>query len=771
MLAGATGVVLVASATLKETTMAEMKGGKGGGASRDVYHLELAGLAAGVERPNAIVQAVGKSRDVLATVEVGADGSFALAADVVAKADRIVIGPMGTDGAVAREAALTLRAREFSQFVHGGVLSVAEGIWVRWPGFRTCVSGSVRVCRRRPWWYDQIFTVATTVQPRVSLKAASLIRPELSFAPSLNELVVWPFRCEPVCLGTVEVYRRTCCCRPLVIDDLRLDDLLRHLEIQVSRFPVPPRPPEPIDPLKTAFFKGGGLNEFALHAAQDLNILRSLPRDHAALYINARPYLWHRICTCSTPVKVGSGTLLPNGAFNICWFDRKRVHGPGCSDQYAYVVKQTVGLTTTVIYDGVAAGAWFKLSDTPVLTTYDHRAYGCSDAGSSDGNAYVFLDLVGDTESHELTTPDAKAWSSVNAPGATSGLLFLNPDPMGRGHLRNLGGGIELTYNFSEGMKSLGARYYRLSVVQADASGNPIGTRQFYGTGLSWQKVSGGNIEPESLGPQPPVGGQSFLYKIPFASDANWTGAGRYHALIDTTSAPFNVPGGGDITSPAVNHLITLEVFDAAGQRLRPVGSTDSATGVGGLPGTEANAAFEYRRWFQPGGSVGDDTKVVPFATLTHLFCWDNRLPEADITQLVKNGVASSQECQFLVGTPASTFGIEYRAYVPDERFQQSHDISWVRGLNGSAANGGAGSLPAPLSPTNVGKPPALAQNSGTNTFQQLLTRIDPITGVVTVMNRCSFAVTLTTYSKTTNGESFGYPHDSETAAFALQIE
>ena len=750
--------------------MAEMKGGRGGGASRDVYHLELAGLATGVERPNAIVQAVGKGRDVLATVEVGGDGTFALAADVVAKADRIVIGPMGTDGAVAREAALTLRAREFSQFVHGGVLSVAEGIWVRWPGFRTCVSGSVRVCRRRPWWYDQIFTVATTVQPRLSLKAASLIRPELSFAPSLNELIIWPFRCEPVCLGTVEVYRRTCCCRPLVIDDLRLDDLIRHLEIQVSRFPVPPRPPEPIDPLKTPFFKGGGLNDFALHAASDLNILRSLSRDQAALYINARPYLLHRICTCRTPVKVGSGSLLPNGTFNVCWFDRKRVLGPGCSDQYAYVVKQTIGLTTTVIYDGVAAGGWYKLSDTPVLTTYDHRAYGCNDAGSSDGNAYVFLDLVGDTESHELTTPNSTAWGSVNAPTATSGLLFLNPDPMGRGHLRNLGGGVELTYNFSEGMKALGARYYRLSITQADAAGNPTGPRHFYGTGLSWQKVNGGNIEPESLGPQT-VGGQSFLYKIPIATDANWTGAGRYHALVDTTSAQLNVPVGTDIASPASNHLVTLEVFDAGGQRLRPLGALDSATGPGGLPGAEANAAFEYRRWFQPGGSVGDDTAVVPYAALTHLFCWDNRLPEADITQLVKNGVASSQECQFLVGSPASTFGIEYRAYVPDERFQHLHGISWVRGLNGSSANGGAGVLPTPLSPSNVGKPPAAAQNSGTNTFQQMLTRIDPITGVVTVMNRCSFAVTLTTYSKTTNGESFGYPHDSETAAFALQIE
>ena len=123
------------------------------------------------------------------------------------------------------------------------------------------------------------------------------------------------------------------------------------------------------------------------------------------------------------------------------------------------------------------------------------------------------------------------------------------------------------------------------------------------------------------------------------------------------------------------------------------------------------------------------------------------------------------------MGPPASTtFGIEYSAYVPDERFQYAHSIGWVRGLNGSAANGGSGSLPTP-SPSNVGKPPALPANSGTNTFQEMLTRIDPVTGVVTVLEKCSFAVTLFTYSKTTNGEHFGYPHDSETAAFALEIE
>lgn len=170
-------------------------------------------------------------------------------------------------------------------------------------------------------------------------------------------------------------------------------------------------------------------------------------------------------------------------------------------------------------------------------------------------------------------------------------------------------------------------------------------------------------------------------------------------------------------------------------------------------------------------GSVGDDTKAVPYAALTHLFCWDNRRPEADITRLIENGVASDAECQFMVGTNASTFALEYRAFVPDERFQHRHYIRWTRGLNGSPANGGVGSLPTPLSPANVGKPPALPGSGGSNTFEQMLTRIDPGTGDVSVLNRCSFAVTLTTRSKTTDGEDFDYPWDQETAAFALEIE
>jgi hypothetical protein len=467
---------------------------------------------------------------------------------------------------------------------------------------------------------------------------------------------------------------------------------------------------------------------------------------------------------------VGAGPLQNDGTFDVCWLEAIRLSRPNCCDQYAFIVKQTVGGSTTTVYDGLAAASWFAASDQPVLTTYHPRAYSCEQTGTGDGNAFVFLDLIGDTESHDLTTPPSTGWDRVAAPTSTSGLLF--PDADLRGHLRNLGGRIELRYAFSLGMRALGAHYYRISVSQADASGNPVGTRYLYHDPLAWEKVVGLDIVPETLGPQPaPIGGQSNLYRIPW-SDEPWVGSIRHHAQLDTLVPQFNVPGTPIYddtiaypTTPAIDHLVTIEVFDAVGQRLRPLGAPPS-----GLSGAETERAFRFRRRFQPGGSIGDDTMDVPYAALTHLFCWDNRPPIADIERLVMNGTSSDEECQFLAGDLGSTFGLEYRAFVADSRFQQSHDISWLRGLNGSVANGGVGNLPTP-SPANVGVPLAPPGASGTNTFGLMLTRDAP-PDPASVLPRCAFAVTLTTYAKTTDGtHPWIYPRMSETAAFALAIE
>lgn len=760
--------------------MPESKAGRREGASGDTYRLELVGARAGEQRPPVVVQALDKNKAVIHSQPVRDDGSFSLPPDVLKKAHRIVVGAAGEKDAVL-EGAAYFRTEEFISAARRGEIAIAEGIWSNWFFFWRCVSGNVRVCRRRPWWFESLFEAAITpvfkAAPSGNTRPPSIDRigtlPAIrGLRPSLNDLIIWPYRCHVVCQGTVEVYRRTCCCWPIIIDDLRIDDLIRDLEIIVEQLPPIPVPPFP-DPLETPFFRGGALNELMLNAPNDLRVLRSLTRDQAAQYINSRAYLIRRLCSCSAPSKVATGNINPDGSFNVCWFGPPDLLRSNCYAEYAYVVKQTIGGTTTTIYDGIAAGAWFSQGDHPTLTSYNVNAYTCDETGTGDGNAWVMLDLIGDTESHELTTPTSTGWDRVAAPNSSSGLLFPNPGAFG--HLRNLGGSVELTLRFSDGMKdaAVGAHYYRISISRADANGNPTGPRYYYGQGLdnandslTWMKVVGADVVPDTLGPQPPVGanGEKYLYRIPYNDEA-WIGQVRYHALINTRFAAINLPAEGDVSTPASNHLITVEIFNDLGERIRPLGTPAS-----GQAGTEHAKAFKFRRWFQPGGSIGDDTVEVPFAALTHLFCWDNRLPQADITRLVKNGVASDAECQFLVGTTASTFGLEYRAYVPDERFQFRHGISWVRGLNASVANGGVGSLPTPLSPSNVGVPPAPPVNSGTNTFQQMLTRINPDSSV-TVLERCSFAVTLTTHAKTTNGASFNYPFDTETAAFALEIE
>ena len=774
---------------------------KPAGNERDLYKLELVGLTAVGDRPKVVVQAFDASNAVLHTQEVGSDGNFAVPADVLKRAHRVVLGAPNDKGGIQAEASVSYRGSEFKAQIKDGTLALAEGIWTGFIPNWVCVHGSVQACRRRPWWFDSIFTAATlagratrrahalslSVAPAVSLAATLRDR----IVPSLNDLIYWPYRCAPVCLGSVEVYRRSCCCWPIIFNDSRIDDLIRDLEIYVERLPklpppklgFPPPPPPQFDPLTTPFFKGGGLNEFALNATNDLHLLRSLPRDQAAHHINGRAYLFHRLCLCDQPVKVGSGTIQPNGSFNICWREHLHLLQPNCYEQYAYVVKQTIGGSTHTIYDGLAASAWFAAGDHPVLTSYNGLAFTCNETGTGDGNAYVFLDLIGDTESHELTTPASSGWDRVAAPGPTSGLLFPNVSP--GGHLRNLGGAVELTFKFSLGMRhpSVGAHYYRVSISRADANGNPTGPRYFYGDGLAWQKIVGADIVPESLGPVNPalVGGVANLYRIPY-SDEPWVGSVRYHALINTLSANLNVPADllatdpdylANLASPASNHLITIEVFNATGERLRPVGTPPSVWTPSPVPPvTELAKPFNFRRWFQPGGSVGDDTSEVAYAALTHLFCWDNRPPVADITQLVMDGMASLEDCQFLQGPGSSAFAIEYRAYVPDQRFQFSHGIGWLRGLNATDANGGVGTLPTPLSPNNAGKPPAAAVNSGSNSFALMLTRHNPppMLPATEVLPRCSFAVTLTTYAKTTNGESFDYPHAQETAAFALAI-
>ncbi|HEY6506462.1 MAG TPA: hypothetical protein VIY56_00530, partial [Vicinamibacterales bacterium] len=408
--------------------MAESTRGKSG--ARDAYTLELVGLQQGAERPATVVQALGAKGDVLLTAKVGAEGNFAIPPEVLKKARFVVIGaPRGE--AVAAEGALRYRVGDFEAAAASGTLALGEGVWSRFRYSWHCVSGSVRVCRRRPAWFDALTwaaieptrAVASFRSASAKVSAGSAVA---QLSPSIADVLAWPVRCAPVCLGTVEVFRRTCCCFPLVIDDWRIIDLIRDLDIVVGGLPKPkfPIPPPPPDPFMTPLFKGGGLNEMALNAAADLKALRSLPSDQAVQYVNSRLYLLRHICTCSRPERVASGAILGDGTFNVCWLEAPRLQQHNCHDEFAYVVKQTIGGATTTIYDGVAAGAWYHAGDHPQLTTYRPEAFSCGETGTGDGTAFVYLDQVAGINAYELNTPASTSWNSVGPPDATSGLMF-----------------------------------------------------------------------------------------------------------------------------------------------------------------------------------------------------------------------------------------------------------------------------------------------------------------------------------------------------------
>lgn len=730
--------------------------------------LRFVGLPPGQAPPPVAILALDAGRKVLHRAEVGDDGGFDFPPEVLKKATRVLIGPVDADpadlGSFSR-----YRPAAFEKLL-GADIAIAAGLWSRWRFITTCVTGTVWRCRRSPWWFDDLVVLAKPVAQRSTvLRGASVsaVAARVPAARTLDELLAFPVQCRPICNGTVAVWRRTCCCEPWVIFDPRLEALLDDLERvgPVPDFPFPPPPPEPFPPgpgpgpdptppfagnVRLPFMVEGTLDMFALKAAGDLATIRRLAPAEIPGYVNARPWLRCRSYSCGTAVKVAEGEINPDGRFNICWRELPRLLRVGCHDEFAYVVRQRFGPFMVTVYNGVLANAWYSASADPRLESFHPLAFACRPPGDPGTGAFVYLDLIGDTGAHQLATPASQGWDRVfTPPVATSGTLFPSPTP--QGHNRNLGGTLKLSYLFAEDLKLLGAKYYRISVTEADAAGDPVGARHYYSDGVSWTKAvptgTGVDIVPVSLGPNPvPVGGENHLYEIPFdlPGGEEWE-AGQYHAHLDTTDAVWS--------NPLARHLVTLEIFNAAGQRLRPNG-----TPATGQPGAEGTAAFTYRRKTAATGP----TQNVPFGALTHLFWWDNRPVEASIETLRLDGLASNAECQFLTGTAASQFSIEYRAYHPEELFQQDHTITWKRGLNPPPS--GFGTLQPAIS-VNVGEPPAAPGVSPSASFGTMLALVEN-----PARTRCAFTVFLSIRGRMTDGDDYGYPQKVESAAFALGV-
>ena len=718
--------------------------------SSDKLKLDFVDAPEGAEAPKLAVYAVDRTGATVHRAEVSASGEAKLPAAVLQKSEQVLVGPVAKDAAALdRSEVLSFHAAHVQDVIaQGAELAIPIGKLI---GFQRCVDGSVQRCLPYPWLIDSLAARASSFKLALAKSALSdslIARPPIGpFFP----------RCTRVCDGLVLVYRRTCCCDPWIIEDPRLQDLIDRLkEIVLQRPPIkwPPGPdpgplvnphvgpgpdPSPIDNLP--FFNGATLDEASLHVEQDLHHLQTLGGLEVADYVSERAYLRPFWCHCGAAQLVGEGPVHPDGTFRICWREPLIRLRPWCHDEYAFVVKQLVNGMTVTIYDGLAAHQWFDSPTGVSLTSYDPRAVVChDDPFPTEDGAFVLLEHIGAARSYRLKTPNQDTWDSVLPPAdPNDGLLDPAVSPAaakGTYNDANWGGTLALHYHFSELMKSVDARYYRVSAIRADAFGNPTGPRTTLGSAVAWlyyEVVPGPQIlvQADTLGPLT-VGAENNLYKIPYDADRDWQDD-QYHGYLDTTALAND------------RYLVMLEVFDHLGNMIKPNGSA----------GPGAGKPFTFRRWSQPIGPLDN----VPFSALTHMFWWDNRPSFAHIYDLRLNGLESTEECQFLVGTALSTFSSGYRAYHPNPLFIHDHSMGWRRGLGG-----GSGNLVS--SNDNAGEPPAPLAVSPPETFGTML-GLDPHGSP---NHRCSFSLNLNVYVKTNNGSGvLSYLNSSDQAAFALE--
>ncbi len=477
----------------------------------------------------------------------------------------------------------------------------------------------------------------------------------------------------------------------------------------------------------------------------DLRALRNLPQKEIRPFLELRPHLHHLWCHCSLR-KVGETVINPDGSFDFCyWHTGTPLGHHHCTTTYAYKVKQYIGGQWVEIYDGIAAHDYYTADELAELESYHPDAIECGGPPQPDvehDRPFVLLERIGGTPSHRLVSPLQHAETGIDdGPLAANGGL-VDPAPPGvfTGlYDRPWGKTLGLRLFVEEGMKALGARYYRISVVAADNNGNPAGGNVPIplSTPRSWAKIEyvAGlpAIVADVLGPLT-INGENSLYKIPYWADGNWL-SNQYHQVWNTANAANG------------RYLAIVEVFDQNGVRLRPTGS----------PGAGTAKNFDFLHWRD---AAGFDT--VSFAALTHVFWTDNLAVYGDIEDLRLNHNSSNEECQFLTGQGDSTFSTGFRAFHVNgpaaNSFMWDWRLRWRHGLNGAwtALDYGTQNVPAGL----AGGPP---QESATETFAVMLAGLQP--------PKCAFGMNLWVRAKHTNGSRRLEEYDArDDAAFALEI-
>lgn len=632
-------------------------------------------------------------------------------------------------------------------------------IWDRFHFHFVCVTGTVRKCR--PWFWDLLADIR--LRPMLELAQVARIKP---ITAELQSNIFFPVRCQPLCDGIVEVYERECCCHhhihiPGFLDRLR--DILEVLPIPIPD-PIPGPDPEPFTPqLLRATARRIQQRKTPLDFAavppenlhQDYLALRTMPVDAAQRYVLDRPYLFPIFCHCSVR-KVGQTPIQPGGHFDFCY---PHVHHPHplhhahCSRTYAYKIKQLINGVLTVVYDGVAAHQYFGANGPADIKTYHPQADVCDEPGDppphdNDGAPFVMLEHVGQYGTFHFNFPAQTGVSQVGALGANDGTYTTSYAPD-----CPWGGRLGLRLWFSPELEPI-VKYYRLKVFPVNDAGATVGAPIVLNDSVTWNKFqtvgSDEIVVPEPLGPVPPIGGENDLFKVPYWSSPNHRYlSGQFHQVWNTGLPLF----------PDGKYMLVIEVFDGAGNRVKPNGA--AGPGIG--------QAFRFRRWVSAA-----DTDPVPFADMAHVFWVDNTPVGGDIVDLRQDGIANTAECQFMTGTSRSTFSIGFRAYHvhgvehagsgDDNSFMWRYGITWQRGLNGPAGTLGPAPSVLPVSNhTDAGEPPDAQVASGSETFATMLGTVHP--------HKCPFSVHLAVYAKHFTGSGRIQAYDyHETASFALEI-
>jgi len=708
------------------------------------YKVVLIGAQAHEQTPHIAAYSLDTLGRVSGKIAVVSDGEIDLAR---ARDDVIAFGPNVANPAELNPKGLvTLQlATQRQVWDKTGEIQIPAQWWRRWPGFTICLTGNAYHCR--PIIFD-----------RARLRSIALGQQEI-FHPIEC--------CQPLCNAVVEVWEHTTCCWPFPIYEVPrlIDNLAAFLAANPIMFPVPPLPgPGPVEATLVrnvdAALGAGKISKTFLPSttlSTHLATLRSLSAQDAVTYVEANPILWPFWCTGSS-VELGETAVNPDGSFSFCYH-----YYPfflfNCRHSYFYKVKQLIGGTWTYVYDGSAANQYFSADEVANLETQTGQT--CFQPPGLPGNNYIAFQAIGLTNTWNLNSHWNGASGGIDQTQKGDTSMGPLPDDAGL----ELGNGapwattLYLLLNYDPALQSASPSpyYYRMSIVQSDASGNPLSgaTPQPLLTPIAWSyfdtSTNPVSIGTQSLGPVT-VNGNQGLYQIPYfgGSNPDWLGA-QYHQLLDTTTLANNLAGGPGTGNG--QFLLVLEVFDAGGNRLVPEIATPTAT--------DTKAPFNYVRLLD-----STTTANVPFNSLTHLLWVDNR-PVVGAIEYFMNS-SGVQICQYYQESADTPFVVGFQAYHavmcdaspsprPTRTFMSSFGLSWQEGLGGTSGtlasggdtNWGTGCT---LSVANAAPttPPMTAPpfNVPKVTFGEML----GTDGMGHPLTACSFSINLGVYPKHTNG-------------------